>query len=332
MPAEREPARRLRRAALGYLLAFVLTAVGFVGTGAGQSLDGRLLPRAERGGGYAQPTGLVEPAGSVLAWFGDPAVLGLLLVAVLLLGVLRRRPWAGMAGVGLVGAAVVAASVAKQVILRPDLGVATSTTHNSFPSGHVAAAMALLLAVLLVLPAPVRPWCAVPGAVGVCTVAAATMIAGWHRFSDVLGGVLLAAALFCLAAAALVRPGVGTRAAPAAAGFGPLGLLGGVPLLGLLAFAPSLAPYAASGGVGGLFVAIAAGSGLVVLVVATVLILVRSVDFVGPARAAGRSGSAGLGTAGCPAATRSRTAGGTGPVRRRDVGRVRKPDGAAAEV
>ncbi|MEQ4304013.1 phosphatase PAP2 family protein [Plantactinospora sp. B6F1] len=291
MPVDRGPARRLRRAGLGYLLAFVLTAAGSVGTVAGQFLDGRLLPpRAERGGGYEQPTALVEPARSVLAWFGDPVVLGLLLVTVLLLAVLGRRLRAGVAGVGLVGAAVLGASVAKQLIPRPDLGVATSTTHNSFPSGHVAAATALLLAVLLVVPAPARPWCAVPGTVGVCTVAAATMIAGWHRFSDVLGGVLLAAALFCLAAAVLARSGAGA-AAPAGCVTGPVtGLPGGVSLfglfgllgLGLLVGVPSLTPHATLGDTRGLFVAIAAGSGLVLLVVATILVLVRSADFAGP--------------------------------------------------
>ncbi|MBF9127900.1 phosphatase PAP2 family protein [Plantactinospora sp. S1510] len=289
------PGGRLLRAALGYLLAFTLTAVGFVWTAAGQRLDGALLPRAERGGGYEQPTDLVEPAKTVLFWFGDPAVLGLLLVGVLVLGVLARRPWAGVMGIALVGATAVLSSVAKQVILRPDLAVATSTTHNSFPSGHVSVAMALLLAVLLVLPAPARWWFAVPGAMGVSVVAAATMIAGWHRFSDVCGGVLLVAVLFCLAAAPLARSrdGVGPGAGPAGVlvgllcllgGVAVLGLLGGVAVLGLLGGEPLVAPDAASSGPGGMFVAIMTGSGLIVLVVVTILVLVRSADFVGPVR------------------------------------------------
>jgi membrane-associated phospholipid phosphatase len=288
--AGRAPGGRLLRAALGYLLAFALTAVGFVWTAAGQRLDGGLLPRAERGGGYEQPTNLVEPAKNVLFWFGDPVVLGLLLVGVLVLGALARRPWAGVMGVALVCATAVVASVAKQVILRPDFAVATSTTHNSFPSGHVSVAMAVLLAVLLVLPAPARWWFAVPGAVGVSVVAAATMIAGWHRFSDVCGGVLLVAVLFCLAAAPLARtretggPGPG----PAGVLVGLLGPLGGVAVLGLLGGVPLVAPDAAPSGTGVLFVAITAGSGLVVLVVATILVLVRSVDFVGPVPRAGR--------------------------------------------
>ncbi|MBE1491430.1 phosphatase PAP2 family protein [Plantactinospora soyae] len=232
-------------------------------------------------------------------------VLGLLLLAVLLSGVLLRRPWAGVAGVALVVAAAVGAGVAKLVILRPDLAVATSTTHNSFPSGHVAVAMALLLAVLLVLPAPARWWFAVPGALGVSVVAAATMIAGWHRFSDVCGGLLLAAVLFCLAAAPLARRRRSSGTDRAGVPVGPVCLLAAGSLLGLLAAGsllgqfgagsllgqlgggsllglPLAGPDTASAGTGGLFVAIGAGSGLVVLVVVTILVLVRSTDFVGP--------------------------------------------------
>ncbi|WP_165947328.1 phosphatase PAP2 family protein, partial [Micromonospora sp. 15K316] len=190
--------------------------------------------------------------------------------------------WAGLLGTALVVAAVLGAGVAKKVIVRPDLAVETSTTHNSFPSGHVAAAMALLLAVLLVLPASARWWFALPGATGVSTVAAATMIAGWHRFSDVVGAVLLAAALSCLAAAALARSGTragtGTAGHPGTAGLAvaALGLLG---LLGLLGGVPQLAPDA----VGGVFVAIAAAGGFVVLVVVAVLLVVAPVEFGTPA-------------------------------------------------
>ncbi|TDC39300.1 hypothetical protein E1211_04760, partial [Micromonospora sp. 15K316] len=93
-PLGRAPAGRLLRAAIGYLLAFALTTVAFVWTVPGQRLDGDLLPRAERGGGYEQPTDLVEPAKIVLAWFGDPLSMGLLLGTVLLLGVATGRVWA----------------------------------------------------------------------------------------------------------------------------------------------------------------------------------------------------------------------------------------------
>jgi hypothetical protein len=55
-----------------------------------------------------------------------------------------------------------------------------------------------------VLPKAARWWFAVPGAAGVVVVAAATMITGWHRLSDIIGGALVASVLYCLAAAALV--------------------------------------------------------------------------------------------------------------------------------
>ncbi|MET8045784.1 phosphatase PAP2 family protein [Micromonospora sp. NPDC005215] len=195
---------RLLAVSLCSLLALTVTAAVFVRTYPGQLLDGVLLPRAERGGGYEQQTVLVGPAKTVLAAFGSPTLLAALLGAVLVVGALRRRLVAGVVGVAMVLCAVVVAGAVKSALPRPDLQIESSTTHNSFPSGHVAAATALLLAFMLVLPGWARRWLAVPGAAGVAVIASATMIAGWHRFSDALGGVLLGVALFCLAAAALV--------------------------------------------------------------------------------------------------------------------------------
>ncbi|MEU9509362.1 phosphatase PAP2 family protein [Micromonospora sp. NPDC048170] len=197
----------LVKAALGSLLALALSCAVFLWTPAGQWLDGLLLPRAERGGGYEQQSDLVGPAKTVLALFGSPVLLAVLLGSVLLAGLARRRLVVAVTGVGMVLCAVAAAGVAKLVLLRPDFQIESSTTHNSFPSGHVTAATALLLAFVLVLPGWARRWLAVPGALGVSVVASATMIAGWHRFSDTLGGVLLAVSLFCLAAAALAHLG-----------------------------------------------------------------------------------------------------------------------------
>ncbi|MFK3984204.1 phosphatase PAP2 family protein [Micromonospora sp. NPDC050397] len=203
------PARRLPEGALGYLaatlaclLAFGLTCRVFVWTPRGQRLDGLLLPPGQWGG-YEQQSVLTGPAKDLLALFGDTTVLAVLLAALLLVGALGRRLYAGVAAVLLVLCSVGLAGAAKSVISRPEFDLPGSTAHNSFPSGHVTAAMALLLAFVLVLPDRARWWLAVPGAVAVSAVASATMIAGWHRFSDVIGAVLLAEALFFLASAAL---------------------------------------------------------------------------------------------------------------------------------
>ncbi|MGP4021271.1 phosphatase PAP2 family protein [Saccharopolyspora sp. 5N708] len=250
--------RRLLAAALVYALALALTCLVFVWTRGGQQLDGWLVPRAERGGSYEQPTALVEPAKTVLSYFGDPAVLAVLLGLVLLVGALRGRPLAGVAGAGAVLCSVAVARVGKLLISRPDLDVEGSTTHNSFPSGHTAAAMGLLFAFLLVLPARTGRWVAIPGAVGVSIIASATMITGWHRFSDVVGSVLLAAVLCCLAAALTHRhdsPDAG-RGAVVWVGTGLIALVVAVVLP-----------------IGGVFSAIAAAGGCTVLAVAPMLLL-----------------------------------------------------------
>lgn len=275
---------RLLGAAVCALLGLGLTGAFFVWTYPGQWLDGLLLPRAERGGGYAQPSTLLDPARSVLAAFGSTTTLAGLLGAVLLVGLVGRRLMAGLVGVGMVLCAVLVAGVTKSALLRPELQVGTSTTHNSFPSGHVAAATTLLLAFLLVLPVRARPWLALPGAVGVTVIAGATMVAGWHRFSDALGGVLLGVALFCLAAAVLTaRPGA-VRAVPGATGgavrpglteavVGLLGL-GCVLLLVLPGLRAALPP--------GALVAVLAVAALTVVAVGSAVYLLRSVDLARP--------------------------------------------------
>ncbi|MEV0212177.1 phosphatase PAP2 family protein [Micromonospora sp. ALFpr18c] len=282
------PSLRLLGAGVGALLALGLTGALFVRTYPGQWLDGLLLPRAERGGGYAQQSTLLGPARSVLAAFGDPALLAALLGAVLLLGLLGRRLVAALVGVGMVLGAVVVAGAVKSALSRPDLQVESSSIHNSFPSGHVAVATTLLLSFMLVLPARARRWLALPGAAGVTVVAAATMLAGWHRFSDALGGVLLGVALFCLAAAGLAgRPGAAGPRAPdavrtaggaawrglaeAAIGLVGLGWVLLVVLPGLSAAVPR-----------GALVAILAVAGSTMLAVGLVVWLVRSVDFTPP--------------------------------------------------
>ncbi|MEW1590289.1 phosphatase PAP2 family protein [Micromonospora vinacea] len=272
---------RLLAAALCGLFALALTGAVFVRTDSGQWLDGVLLPRAERGGGYEQQTVLVDPARSVLATFGDPTLIAVLLGVVLLVGVLRRRLAAGVVGVGMVVCAVLVAGAVKSALPRPDLQIESSTTHNSFPSGHVAAATALLLAFMLVLPGWARRWLAVPGAAGVSVIASATMIAGWHRFSDVLGGVLLGVTVFCLAAAALAawsgdRDAAGgadggnlwRRLAEAAAGLVVLVWV-------LVVVVPGLAASVQRG----LLVAIVAAAASTMFLVGAVVFLVRSTDF-----------------------------------------------------
>ncbi|MEV4123250.1 phosphatase PAP2 family protein [Micromonospora sp. NPDC049645] len=275
---------RLFAAALCGLVALVLTAAVFVRTYPGQWLDGVLLPRAERGGGYEQQTDLVGPAKTVLATFGSPTLIAALLGAVLLLGALRRRLVAGVVGVGVVVGTVLVAGAVKSALPRPDLRIESSTTHNSFPSGHVAAATALLLAFMLVLPGWARRYLAVPGAAGVSAIASATMIAGWHRFSDVLGGVLLGVTVFCLAAAALTAwPGDRDAARGPVGGSRRRGLAeAGVGLVGLLGALLVVVPGLAASLQRGALAAIVATAASTMFLVGAVVFLVRATDFAVP--------------------------------------------------
>ncbi|WP_433308507.1 phosphatase PAP2 family protein [Micromonospora sp. CA-269861] len=275
---------RLLAAALCGLFAVILTAAVFVRTYPGQWLDGALLPRAERGGGYEQQTVLVGPAKTVLATFGSPTLIAALLGLVLLVGVLRRRLVAGVVGVGMVVCAVLVAGAVKSQLPRPDLQIESSTTHNSFPSGHVAAATALLLAFMLVLPGWARRWLAVPGAAGVSVIASATMIAGWHRFSDVLGGVLLGVTLFCLAAAALAACRNDRDAAGGSHGGGLWRRLAeaGVGLVVLVWALVVVVPGLAASVQRGVLAAIVAAAASTMFLVGAVVFLVRSTDFAVP--------------------------------------------------
>ncbi|MEU7923861.1 phosphatase PAP2 family protein [Micromonospora sp. NPDC049107] len=282
------PALRLLAAGVCCLLALCLVGVVFVWTQPGQWVDGLLLPRAERGGGYEQPGGLFGPATVVLRHFGQPAPLAVLLSAVLVVGLLGRRLLPGVVGVGMVLTAVLAAGVAKSALPRPDLAVPNSTTHNSFPSGHVAVATALALAFLLAAPGAARRWLVVPGAAGVSVIGAATMIAGWHRFSDVLGGVLLSMALFCLAAAALAaRSGSDALRPPGGPPSGRVrralveGALGLVVLVwAVRVLVPGLAAELRWGPV----LAVLLATASTMLAVGVAAFLIRSVEFVGSAQ------------------------------------------------
>jgi membrane-associated phospholipid phosphatase len=219
-PVRARPARALG-AALGYLLVLAATAAAFLGTPAGQRLDGHLVPPMYWDGVYwdGADTGrtvLTQSALRLLYLVEDPRVLGALIACELLTGALTRRVGAAIAGIAALLCSAGGSLVLKAAVPRPDLGVAGSTAHNSFPSGHVAAATGLLLAFVLALPGRARWWFAAPGAVAAWAVGAATMIAGWHRLSDVLGGVALASASCCLAASALAYlRGGRARTAPA---------------------------------------------------------------------------------------------------------------------
>lgn len=137
------------------------------------------------------------------------------LVAGLGVAALVERRWRNVAAAVLVVVGSSGCSVLlREHLFRPDLGDHVYL-HNTFPSGHTTAVAGLCVAWLLLWPGRVGPGHAVvAGALSV--VAAAASVASYdHRPSDVVGSLLLVAAI-TVAACGSLRPVVRRAAGPAA--------------------------------------------------------------------------------------------------------------------
>ncbi|SDN70034.1 phosphatase PAP2 family protein [Allokutzneria albata] len=196
--------------AFGALIALGVTFLAYVHTVTGQ--------RAENGAVHqAQTGGVADPAFSFLLKGGmGTFLLGAVAVFTLGVGVFRARFAGAVTVIGVIGGSALLTELLKDVLLeRPDLYATSVAGHNSFPSGHVTGAMAVLVALALVSPSRLRPFVLGGGSVVVAAVAVATVGLGWHRPSDTLGGCLVAALVGCLAAAALFS----AKAKPGSAAF-----------------------------------------------------------------------------------------------------------------
>lgn len=144
-----------------------------------------------------------------------PALL--VVAAVILLAIVVRGRFALLLRVLLVLVlSNVSTQILKTALARPNLGVGHPLP-NSFPSGHVT----LVASIALVLVASVAPaWKTLVGVVGwVVTTAVGIVVMGlgWHRFSDVVGAILIASIFAMLALPSEwdphQRPGRGRTAA-----------------------------------------------------------------------------------------------------------------------
>lgn len=136
-------------------------------------------------------------AGHLVALF-DPKAYVVLVVALLAIALVRRRPRVAFAvGVIILGANATT-EVLKHVAAAPRPG--SLFVHGmsplppaSWPSGHSTAAMSLVLAAVLTAPARLRPAATALGAVFAIGVGYSVLATGMHYPSDVLGGFLVAA-------------------------------------------------------------------------------------------------------------------------------------------
>ncbi|WP_328611338.1 phosphatase PAP2 family protein [Amycolatopsis sp. NBC_00345] len=183
-------------AAAGCAVAFVVAYLLFVRTASGQQVENGVVHSAQSGKSTVDWAAPLQHADLVVA-------LGGVAVLVLAIALARRRFALGVTALVLLITPMLAAQLLKLYVLdRPSMndGLAVAS-HNSFPSGHVSAATAVVLALGVVLPARFRTWVLAVGSLGVAWVAAATVALGWHRLSDTVGGSLLVAAVVCAGAA-----------------------------------------------------------------------------------------------------------------------------------
>ena len=99
--------------------------------------------------------------------------------------------------------AIIASQLLKQVWLtRPQLF--ELDVPNTFPSGHMTVFTVVTAALIWAVPSAIRGFVTIAGAVLLSAVGWQLLAYGWHRPSDVLGGIALGTAAFALAC--LIRP------------------------------------------------------------------------------------------------------------------------------
>jgi len=134
------------------------------------------------------------------------STLVLMVILLLVIGLLRRRFATAVITAVAFGGAVLSAEVLKRVLHRPDLAPDMNSLINesnidTFPSGHATIATAFALGLLIVSSLRARLWIATFGMLWAAGISTASLIAGWHRPSDLIGGIALATAWLAAATA-----------------------------------------------------------------------------------------------------------------------------------
>ncbi len=170
--------------AVGIAAVLVLAAVVRVAlwSTTGQSADDQSMATVVAGR-EARLT-LLSILGRVSVWS-----IAILAAACLGLAALRRHGRAAVAALLVIVGANVTTQVLKHVVLeRPDLG---HGIHNSLPSGHVTVVASAVAALLIVAPAAARAPIAGVGTFATGLTGLSTIVAGWHRPSDVVTALLV---------------------------------------------------------------------------------------------------------------------------------------------
>ena len=215
-------------------IVLVAVYVVFVRTSAGQTWDDESL--IGRVGGSRSTARMSQRLLSMI----DGLTIVAFAVVIVVVGIIRRRRRLALVAAISAGAAIASAELLKLLLPRPELAdsevsALAGKAFDTYPSGHATIATAFVLALVLVSRNTTRPAVALFGVLWSSVIASGAVAAGWHRPSDVLGGIALACFWLALGAWFLARrsatysaPGRMSRAMPLAAGFLIVILLAGL--------------------------------------------------------------------------------------------------------
>ncbi|QGN34213.1 phosphatase PAP2 family protein [Microlunatus sp. Gsoil 973] len=190
-PSPAASALPLAFAAVAGMVATVLVALH---TAFGQEYDNAAMRVLSHGHSNVndQLIRLLQQVSTVSAAVALAIMVGVALV--------RRRFRVAVAAVVLVVGANLTTQLLKDHLLsRPDLGVGEAA--NTLPSGHTTLVFSLVLAAVLVSPRALRWFVTLGGAAIGGLTGLATIIAAWHRPSDVVAGMLVTLAWAALMSA-----------------------------------------------------------------------------------------------------------------------------------
>ena len=206
------------------LVAFWVVYVVFVQTYHGQRIDdGALAGRAIASSGTAAARHLLNTIS-----------VGSLVLAIALLvaqALVRGRPDLSLVAAAVIVGSVLSAEVLKHYILdRPTLALGP-IPRPSYPSGHTTIAFSVGVAATLCMPERLRRRTAFIAVLYGSGIGVATLAAGWHRPSDVAGGLLLVGSFAAAIAAAARIDERGAETAGAARRDAGRYLIGGLAIL-----------------------------------------------------------------------------------------------------
>lgn len=168
-------------------LAATLLYVVAVRTGTGQEVEEAVIRGAVQlvARTDASFTGRISAVNVVTVGLGAAVAVGVALA--------RRRPRLALVVAGVALGSLVTVQVLKRVVLDRPLLVPTDYAEgtNTFPSGHTSVGMVLAVVLLMVLPLRARPWTWVVVGLFGATFGVSTVLAAYHRPSDVVAAHLV---------------------------------------------------------------------------------------------------------------------------------------------